>query len=124
MNKAVVASLLLVASFAPQISKTAFGQTQPDAASGAQAGQVQMSAAEYAAYNSAIGQTTPQTKAPALESYLTAYPQSAVKASVLQMLMQTYSSLDPTKAIGAADRLLQLQPNNVGAITVEVYFRK
>src|SRR5271154_5854807 len=125
MNKAVVASLLMVASLAPQISKNAFGQTQPDAAaSGAQAGQVQMSAAEYAAYNSAIGQTTPQTKAPALESYLTAYPQSAVKASVLQMLMQTYSSFDPTKAIDAADRLLQLQPNNVGAITVEVYFRK
>ncbi len=113
MNKAVVASLLMVASLAPQISKTAFGQTQPDAAaSGAQAGQVQMSAAEYAAYNSAIGQTTPQTKAPALESYLTAYPQSAVKADVLQQLMLAYSSFDPAKTIDAADRLLQVDPNN------------
>jgi hypothetical protein len=113
----------MVASLAPQISKTAFAQTS-DASASQAAGQVQMSAAEYAAYNSAIGQATPQTKAPALESYLTAYPQSAVKASVLQLLMQTYSSFDPTKAIDAADRLLQLQPNNVGAITVEVYFRK
>jgi predicted house-cleaning NTP pyrophosphatase (Maf/HAM1 superfamily) len=124
MNKAVVASLLLVASFAPQISKTAFGQTQPDAASGAQAGQVQMSAAEYAAYNSAIGQTTPQTKAPALESYLTAYPQSAVKADVLQQLMLAYSSFDAAKTIATADRLLQVDPNNVRALTFEVYFRK
>jgi hypothetical protein len=124
MNKAVVASLLLVASFAPQISKTAFGQTQPDAASGAQAGQVQMSAAEYAAYNSAIGQTTPQTKAPALEQYLTAYPQSAVKEDVLQQLMLAYSSFDAAKTIATADRLLQVDPNNVRALTFEVYFRK
>src|SRR5271168_1700213 len=124
MNKAVVASLLLVASFAPQISKTAFGQTQPDAASGAQAGQVQMSAAEYAAYNSAIGQTTPQTKAPALESYLTAYPQSAVKGDVLQQLMLAYSSFDPARTITTADRLLQVDPNNVRALIFEVYFRK
>jgi hypothetical protein len=126
MNKAVVASLLMVASLGPQISKNAFGQTQPDAAAGAQtaAGQVQMSAAEYAAYNSAIGQTTPQTKAPALEAYLTAYPQSAVKEDVLQQLMLAYSSFDPAKTITTADRLLQVNPNNVRALTFEVYFRK
>src|SRR6202044_2649541 len=123
MNKAVVASLLLVASFAPQISKTAFGQTQPDA-SGAQAGQVQMSAAEYAAYNSAIGQTTPQTKAPALEQYLTAYPQSEVKAATLEQLMLAYSSFDSAKTLDAADRLLQVDPNNLRALTFEVYFRQ
>src|SRR5271168_696005 len=98
MNKVFVASLLMVASLAPQAAKSAFAQTDAAAApAGAQAGQVQMSAAEYAAYNSAIGQTTPQTKAPALESYLTAYPQSAVKADVLQQLMLSYSSFDAAK---------------------------
>jgi hypothetical protein len=59
-----------------------------------------------------------------MEAYLTKYPQSSVKASVLQTLMQTYSSFDPTKSLDAADRLLQLDPNDIGALTIEVYFRK
>jgi hypothetical protein len=120
MKKAVVASLLMVASFAPQAMKHAFAQDAPAAAP---AGQVQMSAAEYAAYNSAITAATPQAKATAIESYLTAYPQSAVKADVLQQLMAAYSTFDPTKAIDAADRLLQVDPANVRALVFEVYFR-
>ena len=125
MKKAVVASLLAfsaIASIAPGAG-VAYSQTQVNL--GAQSnGGVSMSPAEYAAYNNAIGQTTAQTKATALEGYLTAYPQSAVKASVLQQLMQAYSTFDPAKAIDAADRLLQLDPNNLGALTIEVYFRK
>ncbi len=81
MKKVVVASLLAVASVAP-LARMAFAQTQVNLGSNAQsAGGVQMSPAEYKAYNDAISQSTPQTKAPALEAYLTAYPQSAVKAS-------------------------------------------
>jgi hypothetical protein len=83
-----------------------------------------MSPAEYKAYNDAISQTTPQAKAAALESYLTTYPNSAVKASTLQMLMQTYSAFDPAKTLSTADTLLQVQPNNLAALTFEVYFRK
>ncbi|HTD97005.1 MAG TPA: hypothetical protein VK627_08745 [Edaphobacter sp.] len=83
-----------------------------------------MSPAEYKAYNDAISQTTPQTKAPALEAYLTAYPQSAVKEATLQDLMISYSSFDPTKTLDAADRLLQVNPNNLRALLLEVYFRK
>ena len=117
MKKAVVASLLMVASFAIYAPKSAFCQTDP--------GQVQMSAPEYAAYNSAISQTTPAAKAPALEAYLTSYPQSAVKADVLQQLMIAYSQIPaPEKAIGAADRLLQVDPNNLRALTFEVILRK
>ena len=125
MNKAVVASLLafsVFASIAPGAG-VAYSQTQVNL--GAQSsGGISMSPAEYAAYNSAIGQTTPQTKAPALESYLTTYPQSAVKADVLQQLMLAYSSFDPAKTLDAADRLLQVDPNNLRALTFEVYFRK
>jgi hypothetical protein len=83
-----------------------------------------MSPAEYKAYNDAISQTTPQAKAAALESYLTAYPQSAVKASTLQLLMVTYSSFDPAKTLSTADRLLQVQPDNLRALTFEAYFHK
>jgi len=122
MNKVVVASLLAVACIAVGgRSVVAQAPASPDAQS---SGGVQMSPAEYKAYNDAIGQSTPQTKAAALESYLTAYPNSAVKASTLQMLMTTYSSFDPTKTLSTADRLLQVQPDNLAALTFEVYFRK
>jgi hypothetical protein len=124
MKKVVVASLLAVASVAP-VARMAVAQTQVNLGSNAQsAGGVQMSPAEYKAYNDAIAQSTPQTKAPALEAYLTAYPQSAVKAAVLEQLMLAYSSFDPVKTLDAADRLLQVDPNNLRALTFEAYFRQ
>jgi hypothetical protein len=124
MKKVVVASLLAVASMAC-VARTAEAQTQVNLGSNAQAtsGGVQMSPAEYNAYNSAIGQATPQTKAPALEAYLTAYPQSSVKAAVLEQLMLAYSAFDPAKSLDAADRLLQVDPNNLRGLTFETYFR-
>ena len=81
-----------------------------------------MSPAEYNAYNSAIGQTDPKAKAAALEAYLTAYPQSAVKAAVLEQLMLAYSAFDPAKTLDAADRLLQVDPNNLRGLTFEATF--
>jgi hypothetical protein len=122
MNKVVVASLLAVASIAVG-GRSVVAQAPADANAQASGG-VQMSPAEYKAYNDAISQSTPQAKAEALESYLTAYPQSAVKASTLQMLMQTYSSFDPVKTLSTSDRLLQVQPDNLAALTFEVYFRR
>jgi hypothetical protein len=124
MKKVVVASLLAFVSVAP-VAHMAFAQTQVNLGSNAQsAGGVQMSPAEYKAYNDAIGQSTPQTKATALEAYLTAYPQSAVKASVLEQLMLAYAGFDPAKTLDAADRLLQVDPNNLRALTFAVYFRQ
>ncbi|MDQ2832446.1 MAG: hypothetical protein M3Y50_01650 [Acidobacteriota bacterium] len=127
MKKAVVASLLAVAGVT-SVAGMAVAQTQVNLGSNANAqsspsGGVQMSPAEYAAYNNAITQTTPQTKAPAIEAYLTAYPQSAVKAATLEQLMLAYSAFDPAKTLDAADRLLQVDPNNLRALTFEVYFR-
>jgi hypothetical protein len=124
MKKVVVASLLAVAGMA-WVASPAIAQTQVNLGSNSQsAGGVQMSPAEYNAYNSAIGQTTPQAMAPALEAYLTAYPQSAVKASVLQQLMTAYSQFDGVKALDAADRLLQVDANNLSGLTTETFFRK
>ena len=67
MKKVVVASLLAVASVASG-ARIAVAQTQVNLGANAQqtSGGIQMSPAEYAAYNAAINQTTPQTKAPAL----------------------------------------------------------
>ncbi|MEO8737558.1 MAG: hypothetical protein ABI380_13585 [Edaphobacter sp.] len=124
MNKVVVASLLAVASIAVGGRSVVAQAPENPGASAQSSGGVQMTPAEYKAYNDAISQTTPQAKAAALETYLTAYPQSAVKADTLQLLMITYSSFDPAKTLSTADRLLQVQPDNLRALTFEVYFRK
>jgi hypothetical protein len=120
MKKAVVASLLAVASVASG-ARIAVAQTPAPAAAQAGGG-VQLAPAEYNAYTAAIGQSTPQTQAPALESFLTTYPQSQVKADVLQRLMLAYSAFDPAKTLDAADRLLQVDPSNIRALTMESYF--
>src|SRR5260370_14542426 len=109
MKKVVVASLLAVAGMAC-IARTVVAQTQVNLGSQQPAsGGVQMSPAEYNAYNSAITQTDPKAKAAALEAYLTAYPQSAVKAATLQPLMRAYSAFAPAETLAAADRLLPLE---------------
>jgi hypothetical protein len=126
MKKVVVASLLAVASMAC-VARIAEAQTQVNLGSNQQPSNtgVQMSPAEYNAYNSAISQTTPQAKASALEAYLAAYPQSAVKAATLEQLMGAYSGIpDAAKTLDAADRLLQVDPNNLRAYLLEVYFRR
>lgn len=122
MKKVVLASLLAVASAGPLAH---LGFTPSAAAQAAPAGgQVQMSAEEYAAYNNANTQATPAAKATAFEAYLKAYPQSAVKPDVLQQLLFAYSQVpDPAKALDAADRLLQVDPNNFRAYVFEVALR-
>lgn len=124
MKKAVVASLLAVASVAS--CARAVAQDQAPASSGANAQQsgsgVQLAPAEYNAYTAAIGQSTPQAQAPALESFLQTYPNSKVKNDVLQRLMVAYSAFDPAKTLDAANRLLQVDPNNMRALTMVSYF--
>src|SRR5258707_8247032 len=124
MKKVVVASLLAVAGMV-SVAGSALAQTQVNLGSNQQPSNsgVQMSPAEYNAYNSAITQTEPKAKAAALEGYLTAYPQSAVKAATLEQLMLAYSAFDAAKTLDAADRLLQVDPNNLRGLTFETYFR-
>src|SRR5258708_11102541 len=123
MKKAVVASLLAIAGMAC-VTGSLVAQTQVNLGSQQPAGGgVQMSPAEYNAYNSAITQTDPKAKAAAFDAYLTAYRQSAVKEATLEQLMLSYSAFDAAKTLDAADRLLQVDPNNLRALTFETYFR-
>jgi hypothetical protein len=46
-----------------------------------------------------------------------------VKGATLEQLMLAYSAFDPAKTLDAADRLLQVDPNNLRALTFETYFR-
>ena len=72
---------------------------------------------EYNAYTNASGQSDPRAKAAALESFLQTYPQSVVKKTLLNTLIDTYqASNDPDHVVSAADRLLQVDPGNMKAI--------
>jgi len=118
MKKVVLASLLSATALLPFTVKPAFGQ----AAGG---GQIQMSQEEYAKYNACATATAPAQKAAACEDYLKAYPNSVVKADVLNQLVYAYNQTgDQTKTLDAADRLLAIEPNNIRALTLEVYYRK
>lgn len=90
-----------------------------------QTGQVQMSGAKYAVYTNASTQTNPIAKAEAFEAYLQTYPSSGVKLDVLHQLMISYSQAQINdKALGTADRILQVKSDDLRAITFEVILRK
>jgi len=81
--------------------------------------------AEFNAYQNAITQTDPGQKAATLEGFLQTYPQSVVKKAVLDQLIDSYQQVNqPDKVVGAASRLLQVDPNNMKAIFVSVYVKK
>jgi tetratricopeptide (TPR) repeat protein len=86
--------------------------------------------AEFNNYQLAIGQSNAASRASALESFLTAYPQSVVKNDVLDRLLNTYYNPAPQgtgeadKALSAASRLLQVDPNNLEAILYSVIIKK
>ena len=81
--------------------------------------------AEFNTYQMATSQADPKAKAMALESFLTAYPQSVVKNSVLDSLIDTYQGLqDAEKTLSAASRLLQVDPSNMKAIFMSVLIKK
>ena len=120
MKKVVLASLLAVAGIATVV-QPCFAQDAPAPA----AGQVQMSADEYKAYNDAAQAATPAAQAAGWEAYLKAYPNSAVKKDALEKLMFAYSGAnDPIKTVDAADRLLQADPKNFRALFLEAFLRK
>ncbi|HEX3570286.1 MAG TPA: hypothetical protein VHU44_05630 [Acidobacteriaceae bacterium] len=129
MKKVVVSSLLACAvsfsgltfAYAQAPAASQPGQTPGAApASGGAAQCPPMPDAEYKSYTDAINQTQPQQKAAALEAYLTAFPNSCVKQATLQILMVTYSQIpDVAKTLATADRILQLEPNNLQALYVQ-----
>lgn len=122
MKKVAIVSLLSVS-----VALTAAAQSAVNINQGAQqqqSGEVQLSQAEYNAYTNATSQTDPKAKASALEAFLTQYPNSTVKAAVLEQLMGAYSTFDAAKTLETADKLLQADPNNLRAIALETGIHK
>jgi hypothetical protein len=121
MKKVVFASLLAVAGAVPVAS---FVHAQQPAAAAA-GGQVQMSEEEYKDYTAANTAATPAAKVAAFQAYLTKYPKSAVKQDVLnQILFAASQTGDAAETLTAADNLLAVDPNNLRALTFEVYYRR
>jgi hypothetical protein len=81
--------------------------------------------AEYNAYQMATSQTDPKAKAAAEEDFLTKYPQTSAKRTVLEDLLRTYQQLqNMDQILSVSTRILQLDPNNLEAIYFSVFVKK
>ena len=81
--------------------------------------------AEFNAYQMATTQSDPKAKCGALEGFLQTYPQSVVKKTVLDSMIDCYQAVqDPDKTLSAASRMLQVDPNNMKAILYSVFIKK
>ncbi len=132
MKNVVLASMLAVSAVtAPfcvaQAPAAAAGSqtTDQQPAGQAAAGQVQLSPAEYSAYQNVTTAADPAAKATAGEAFLQQYPQSTVKAAVLEQVMNAYAQQNNVqKALDTGDKILQTDPNNYTALFTEVYLLK
>lgn len=125
MKKVVFASVLAIATSTFCAVPASFAQDQTTTTAAASDQITIKDPAEYNSYTNAIGQSTPAAKASAIEAFLQQYPQTVVKADVLERLMEAYQqqqNLD--KTLDAATRLLQVDPNNLRALTFYVYINK
>src|SRR6266403_3907781 len=131
MNKTLV-TIVLGCAVAAAALDAAQPQAQPAAPQSQAQPQAQPAApqqkkeirdpAEYNAYVGAVQQQDPAAKISGLEAFLTQYPNSVMKEDALEILMGTYQQKgDPNKMGDTAQRLLQLNPNNVKALAIITY---
>jgi hypothetical protein len=122
MKKVVFASLLVAATgiSALYAAPIVLAQSSP------QSNQITIKdPAEYNDYSNAVSQSSPAAKAAAIESFLQKYPNSVVKQDMLEQLMGAYQAAgDLNKTVDAANRLLQVDPNNLRALALSVYIEK
>jgi hypothetical protein len=118
MKKFVFASVMVLASLSLVSTTTLRAQDQ--------SGTIKIQdPAEFNAFQMATTQSDPKAKAAAEDQFLTQYPQSVAKKTVLIDLLNTYQQLgDADHSLSAATRLLQVDPNNLEAIYISVFVKK
>jgi tetratricopeptide (TPR) repeat protein len=123
MKKSLFAMLLVLTTGAMVQQSVAQGTAQPAAAGQAASSQKQIKdPAEYNAYVNAVQQSNPAQKAQALEAFLQTYSNSVMKEDALEQLMASYQQAgDAAKTIDAANRVLQVNPNNIRALALLAY---
>lgn len=117
MKKLLVVIVLVIAA-------QGFAQQAGGAAPSGQATQKKeiKDPAEYNAYVNAIQQQDPKAKAQALEAFIQTYPNSVMKIDAAEQLMAAYQQAgDAQKMIDAANKVLQMDPNNVRALAILTY---
>jgi hypothetical protein len=123
MRKSLVTIVLTLA-----VSAAAYAAPQQPAAGGQPAGQQKKEIkdpAEYNAYLNALNTTDPSQKAVALEGFLQQYPNSVMKTDALELLMGTYQQAgNQQKVVDTANRLLQVDPNNIRALALLTYISR
>jgi hypothetical protein len=117
MKKSLVVMLLALAT-AAMVPPVALGAGQA-----APSPQKQIKdPAEYNAYVNAVQQSNPAQKAQGLEAFLQTYPNSVMKEEALEQLMAAYEHAgDAQKTIDTANRILQVNPNNIRALALLAY---
>ncbi len=123
MKTSLIAVVLGLASMAAAQQPAT---TQPQSAAPAQGaaaqGPVIKDPAEYNAYVGAVQQQDPNAKISGLEAFVTQYPNSVVKKDALEVLMGAYQQTQNAAKTGeTAERLLQVDPNNMRALALLAY---
>ncbi len=122
MKKSLVTMLLVLAIGVLVQQAVAQAAAQPGQAAPSSQKQIK-DPAEYNSYVNAIQQSNPAQKAQALEAFLQTYPNSVMKEDGLEQLMAAYQQAgDAQKGIDTAKRILQVNPNNVRALALLVYY--
>ncbi|MGH9603220.1 MAG: tetratricopeptide repeat protein [Terriglobales bacterium] len=81
--------------------------------------------AEHNAYVGAVSQQDPQARISGIEGFLAQYPGSVMKEEALVALMGAYQQAgNAAKMLDSAQRVLQVNPNNLGALTGVVLLKK
>lgn len=81
--------------------------------------------AEYNAYVAAIQQSDPAKKAEGIEAFMERYPNSVMTEDASVALMAAYQQAgNATELIGAANRALRINPNNLRALAVLAYYHR
>jgi tetratricopeptide (TPR) repeat protein len=123
MNKILLTIVLgcAVAAAAQDAAQPQAQPAAPQAATPAQKKEIK-DPAEYNAYMGAVGQADPSAKISGLEAFLTQYPNSVMKEDALETLMGVYQQKGDVAKMGdTAQRLLQVNPNNIKALAIVTY---
>ncbi len=125
MKKSLIVLLLAAASMAAQAQAAPAGQQQQPASGAAapeQQKKVIQDQAEGSAYVAAINAADPAQRAQMMESFLQTYPNSVAREDGLEFLLKTYQQLNNAAQMkSTAQRVLQVNPNNLTALVVLTY---
>ncbi|MGH9554423.1 MAG: tetratricopeptide repeat protein, partial [Terriglobales bacterium] len=116
MKKLLVAFVLALCTAAP---------AEPFIQDSAPSQKVIKDPAEHNAYVGAVSQQDPNARISGIEGFLAQYPGTVMKEEALVAMMGAYQqAANAAKMLDSAQRVLQVNPNNLGALTGVVLLKK